>query len=89
MKRDEFGPIGAVVMEGEKAALVFRRRLAQPPEAAWKALTDPSELSEWYMTKAVIDGREGGTVDFITGPSRLHVTGRMLTWKPPTVFEHE
>jgi len=88
-KRDEFAPTGAVIMEGEKATLVFRRWLAHPPEAAWKALTDPSELSNWYMTKAVIDGREGGTIDFIAGPSRLHVTGRILTWNPPTVFEHE
>lgn len=76
-------------MEGEKATLVFRRRLAHPPEAVWKALTDPSELSNWYLTKAVIDGREGCTVDFIAGPSRPHVTGRILTWNPPTIFEHE
>jgi len=89
LRRDEFGPTGAVVIKGEEATLMFRRRLAHLPEAVWKALTDPSELSNWYMTKAVIDGREGGTIDFIAGPSRLHVTGRILTWKPPTVLEHE
>ncbi len=87
--RDDFGPTGAVVPEGEKATLVFRRRLPHPPEVVWRALTDPSELSNWYMTKAVIDGREGGTIDFFAGPSPLHVIGRILTWKPPTVFEHE
>jgi len=76
-------------MEGEKATLVFRRRLPHPPEVVWRSLTDPSELSNWYMTKAVIEGREGGTIDFIAGPSRLHVTGRILAWRPPTVFEHE
>ena len=89
MPRDEFGPNGAVLMEGDRATLVFRRRLPHPPEAVWKALTDPSELVNWYMTKAVIDGREGGTIDFLAGPSRLHVTGRILTWDPPKVFEHE
>ena len=89
MPRDEFGPGGAVLMEGERATLVFRRRLPHPPEAVWKALTDPSELVNWYMTKAVIDGRECGTIDFLSGPSRLHVTGRILTWDPPKVFEHE
>ena len=41
------------------------------------------------MTKAVIDGRKEGTIDFLSGPSRLHVTGRILTWDPPRVFEHE
>ena len=87
--RDEFGETGAVVTEGERATLVFRRRLAHPPEAVWKALTDPSELSSWYMTKATIDGREGGAVDLQAGPSQLHVRGRILTWDPPRVFEHE
>jgi uncharacterized protein YndB with AHSA1/START domain len=89
MKHDEFGPTGAVVIEGDKATLVFRRRLGHPPEAVWKALTDPSELSNWYMTRAVIDGREGGSIDFVSGPSRLHITGRILIWEPPRVFEHE
>ena len=89
MERDEFDPTGVVVIEGEKATLIFRRHLAHPPEVVWKALTDPSELSKWYITKAVIDGKEGGTIDFVAGPSRMHVTGRILTWKPPLVFEHE
>lgn len=89
MRHDDFGSNGAVVTEGDKATLVFRRHLDHPPEAVWSALTDPSQLSSWYMTKAVIDGREGGSVDFISGPSGLHVTGRILTWKPPSVFEHE
>lgn len=87
--RDEFDPTGAVVMEGSRATLVFRRRLNHPPEAVWKSLTDPAELSAWYMTKATVDGREVGSIDFLSGPSRLHVTGRILTWDPPYVFEHE
>jgi hypothetical protein len=28
-------------------------------------------------------------VDFHSGPSQLHVTGRILVWEPPYVFEHE
>ena len=87
--RDEVHPVGAVVMDGPKAILVFRRRLAHSPERVWAALTNPSELAQWYMTKAVIDGREGGSIDFVAGPSRLHVTGKILTWSPPHVFEHE
>lgn len=83
------GAPGKVVEEGEKATLVFIRRLAHPPERIWKALTDPAELSGWYMTKAVVEGRQDGIVDFVSGPSRLHVTGRIITWDPPSVFEHE
>lgn len=87
--RDEAGEPGRVDVDGDHATLVFRRRLVHPPEAVWKALTDPTELAGWYMTKAVIDGREGGTVDFHAGPSQLRVTGRILRWEPPAVFEHE
>lgn len=82
-------PIGTVVVQGSKATLVFRRRLARPPEAVRRVLTDPSELSNWYMTKAMIEKKEGGAIDFIAGPSRLHVTGRILTWDPQRVFEYE
>ncbi len=80
---------GDVIRKGEKATLVFSRRLSYPPELVWKALTEPSELPGWYMTKAQIDGRKGGTIDFISGPSRMHVTGRILSWDPPWIFEHE
>jgi uncharacterized protein YndB with AHSA1/START domain len=87
--QDESIGVGQVVFEGDKATLIFERRFRHPPEVVWKALTDPAELSGWYMTKAAIDGREGGTVDLTAGPSRLHVTGRILKWDPPRVFEHE
>ena len=64
-------------------------RIQFSPETVWKALTEPSELSSWYMTNAHIDGRKGGSIDFISGPSRLHITGSILVWDPPRVFEHE
>ena len=86
--RDEFGA-GAVVITGALDTLVFRRRLDHPPDVVWRALTEPSELANWYMTKAAVDGRNGGSVDFVSGPSHLHVTGRIITWDPPKVFEHE
>ncbi len=81
--------VGRVVEEGDEATLVFRRRLAHPPAQVWRALTDPQELATWYMTRATLDGRPGGSVDFHAGPSQLHVTGRILTWDPPRVLEHE
>jgi len=86
---DEMGETGRVVIADDEATLVFRRRLPHPPEAVWRALTEPSELLGWYMTKAVIDGREGGSIDFHAGPYQLHVTGRILKWDPPRVLEHE
>jgi len=31
----------------------------------------------------------GGSIDFWSGPSQIHVTGSILVWDPPHVFEHE
>ena len=79
---------GDEIREGEKATLVFSRRLSYSPELMLKAMTEPSELSGWYMTKVQIDGRKAGTIDFILGQSIMHVTGRILSWDPPWIFEH-
>lgn len=81
--------LGHVTLEGEYATLTFERRLPHPVEAVWEAITEPGQLANWYMTKARIDGRVGGNIDFWSGPSQLHVTGSILVWDLPHVFEHE
>lgn len=80
---------GHITVEGEFATLEFERLLPYPPEAVWEAITEPDQLSDWYMTKAQIDGRVGGRVEFWTGPTQVHVTGSILAWDPPRLFEHE
>lgn len=80
---------GEVIIEGDYATLKYERRLAHPREVVWKAITDPRELAMWFNNKAVIDGRNGGSIDFVTGPAGFHTTGRILIWDPPRVFEHE
>jgi uncharacterized protein YndB with AHSA1/START domain len=80
---------GEVIIEGDYATLKYERRLAHPREVVWNAITNPKELAEWMYTKAVIDGRNGGTTDFVTRPGGFHTTGRILVWDPPRVFEHE
>ncbi len=80
---------GEVIIEGGFATLKFERRLPHPRETVWKAITDPKELASWFNTKAVIDGRNGGAIDFISAPASFHTTGRILVWDPPRVFEHE
>lgn len=75
--------------EGNTATLLFERRLRHPVEDVWEALTSPDHLARWYMTKAIIDGRPGGALEFWSGGAEVHVTGRILTWDPPRVFEHE
>jgi uncharacterized protein YndB with AHSA1/START domain len=79
--------LGQVKVEGTDATLTFTRRLAHPPETVWKAITEPEELSKWYMSQVSIEGRVGGKVDYSSETG--HVTGNILTWDPPLVFEHE
>lgn len=86
---NQISPTGTVTVEGEYATIMFSRRLDHPPEEVWSAITNPKQLQSWYMTRAVIAGGEGGSIDFISGPSHFHVTGRILSWDPPRLFEHE
>ncbi len=80
--------VGQVSLDGVQATLTFHRRLPHPPEAVWAALTDPEQLSVWYMQQVSIDGRLGGSVDFVSG-GKLHATGRILAWEPPRLLEYE
>jgi uncharacterized protein YndB with AHSA1/START domain len=81
--------LGSLHVDGQTATMVFRRRLSHPPEVVWKALTDPKELSRWHLTDASIDGRVGGSVRLNRASQHFEVTGKVLTWEPPRVFEHE
>lgn len=83
---DEYGQ---VEINEDLATLTFRRHLAHSPERVWRALTAAEELGEWYMAETRIDGREGGSIDIVTGPSRFHWTGKILIWNPFTTLEYE
>lgn len=76
-------------VQGDRATLVLRRLLRHPPMVVWRAITEPEQIRKWYLTTAVVEGRPGGKVDLITGQSWVHATGRILTWDPPRVYEHE
>lgn len=78
-------------MEGEYTTLKFKRYIAHPREVVWNALTDPKEIALWFNTKAIIDGRNDGSIDYISisAPAGFHTTGRILVWDPPHIFEHE
>jgi uncharacterized protein YndB with AHSA1/START domain len=80
---------GTVTIEGDYATLRYERRLSHPREVIWKAITDPNELAGWFNTKAIINGRNGGKIDFVNTVSGFHTTGRILAWDPQRVFEHE
>ena len=82
-------PKGTVTIEGEYVTLKFERRFSHPNDVVWEAITDPKELAGWMNTKAVINGRKGGNIDFVNTISGFHTTGSILVWDPLHVFEHE
>ncbi|MCT7660110.1 SRPBCC family protein [Mycobacterium deserti] len=84
---------GRLTVEGDRAVLNFERRLPFPIEAVWSAITDASERGQWFG-ETTLDAREGGAIEMVaTGPplppERKRMTGRVLVWDPPHVFEHE
>lgn len=80
---------GSITYEGEYVSLMYQRRLPHPRETIWKEITDPKQLSGWMNTTAIINGRSGGTIDFVNTVSGFHTSGNILVWEPNTVFEHE
>ncbi len=82
-------PVGTLAFDGDCATMTFTRRIGHPPEDVWSAITDPEELKGWYMTRVKITAGRDGSIDFVSGPSQFHVTGRILSWDPPHLFEHE
>jgi uncharacterized protein YndB with AHSA1/START domain len=87
------GPGGRLTVDGDRAVLTFERRLPFPIDMVWSAITDPDERGQWFGA-TTIDPREGGDIEMVaTGPplpdDRKRMTGRILVWDPPHVFEHE
>ena len=80
---------GTLTFEGDFATITFERRIRHPAQVVWNALTESEHLARWYMTTARLDARSGGSIDYRSGPSQYHVTGKILVWQPPRVFEHE
>src|SRR3989441_4324514 len=80
---------GTLTFEGDYATISFERRIRHPIQVVWEALTESEHLARWYMTRAHLEAREGGSIDYWSGPAQYHVTGKILTWQPPRVFEHE
>jgi uncharacterized protein YndB with AHSA1/START domain len=84
---------GAVAIDGDQTTITFVRRLPHPVEAVWAAITDQDQRAAWFG-ETVLDGRPGGTIEMMptdtpAPPDAKRMTGRILVWDPPHVFEHE
>jgi uncharacterized protein YndB with AHSA1/START domain len=86
-------PLGSIVTDDNRAAIIMQRRFPHPIEAVWAALTMAEQLASW-MGPAMVDGRMGGMFVIEGGPTNIPVehrrsTGRILVWEPPHVLEYE
>ncbi len=59
----------------------------------WAAITDPARRAQWFGATS-IDPREGGLIETDSDDPPVpkaakHMSGRILVWDPPHVFEHE
>jgi uncharacterized protein YndB with AHSA1/START domain len=79
---------GTARFDGDNAVLRFERRLRQPPERVWSAITDPAEIEAWWG-RADVDPRPGGTmrIEWLNGDVTMPATITELD--PPRVLEIE
>ena len=54
--------LGTIERTGERHVLRYERRLEQPVERVWAALTEPGEMRGWLAAAEELDLREGGTI---------------------------
>jgi len=52
------------------------------PQRVFRALTEKADLERWFLVKAEIDLRPGGTIRFEWGPGMVE-TGKILVCDPP------
>lgn len=81
------GP-GELQVDQANASIVFRRRLAHPIQEVWAAVTEPGQLSEWFMTTVRREETRGGSL-VMEHPNGVRASGRVLEWRPPRVYEYE
>ncbi len=85
---------GTLLKIDSRHALRFERRLAHPPEKVWRALTEPSEIGQWFPAtpewelvpgaKIVFRFREEAPVDDMT---QADFEGEIVAVEPLRLLE--
>lgn len=80
---------GKIYLDQGVTVITFHRTLLHPIESVWEAITDPAELSAWMLESAEIDARVGGSIRYVSSPTPIVWTGKILAWEPPRLYAHE
>ena len=82
---DEYGTLER---DGAVSRLRYRRRLAQPPETVWRALTEDAQLAGWFPTTIEGERLAGAPLRFSFREGEAPpFEGEMLACEPPALFE--
>ncbi len=74
---------------GDRTALRIERRLAHPPEKVWRALTEPTQLSQWFPFDVRLEPAEGATVTFVDRDADgATMDGVITEFDPPRVLAY-
>jgi uncharacterized protein YndB with AHSA1/START domain len=68
-----------------RPAVRFERRLAHPPAAVWRMVTEPAELRHWFPCEVEVDLRVGGAMRFTFSPD-LTQEGEVVEVDAPRRF---
>jgi len=68
-----------------RPAVRFERRLAHPPAAVWRMVTDPAELQHWFPCEVELELRPGGPMRFTFSPD-LVLDGEVVELDEPRRF---
>jgi uncharacterized protein YndB with AHSA1/START domain len=79
---------GIAEFHADQATLRFERRLRQPVERVWAAITDPDEIEAWWG-RATVDLKRGGAmhIEWLNGDVTMPATITALD--PPRLLEIE
>jgi uncharacterized protein YndB with AHSA1/START domain len=76
---------GTYTTVDDRPAVLFERRLAHPPHAVWRMVTDPAELQHWFPCEVELESRVGGAMRFVFSPD-LTLDGEVLELDEPRRF---
>jgi uncharacterized protein YndB with AHSA1/START domain len=88
--RPDGGPAAASLVPGARPSVRFERVLPSPPQAVWRALTDPQELASWFPARIAAKRWEAGAALTFEFPDHPEYTsgGVVLACDEPRVLAY-
>jgi uncharacterized protein YndB with AHSA1/START domain len=77
--------LGTFERHGDNVDLRYERHYKRPIATVWAGLTEPARLADW-IGQALVEPHVGGRYELFIDRKRP-MTGRILTWQPPTLLE--